>query len=90
MIENMESMLGRKLTTQEKKFIDWILRMDKETIETFESIFNKLWREGQKDGMSSVFAHVLYDVGIDIREASKDDPRVMELADKYGAADLFE
>lgn len=90
MIENMESMLGRKLTNREHEFIEWLLRMDKETIETFESIFYNLWREGQKDGMSSVFAHVLYDVGIDIREASKDDPRVMELADKYGAADLFE
>jgi len=47
MIERLETMLNRKLTDRERRYIDWLQGWDRETIEAFDGLFAALYEAGK-------------------------------------------
>jgi hypothetical protein len=47
MIERLESMLNRKLTDTERRYIDWLQGWDRETIDVFAGLFAALYEAGK-------------------------------------------
>lgn len=44
MIERLEAMLKRRLTTNEARYVDWLQGLDRETIDTFRGLFEDVYR----------------------------------------------
>lgn len=49
MKETLESALGRKLTHDESRYIEWMERQDRETQDTFAKLFADMFVAGQAD-----------------------------------------
>jgi len=47
MIERLETMLNRKLTDKELRYIDWLQGWDRETIDAFDGLFAALYEAGK-------------------------------------------
>ena len=48
MIEKLEQYFRRPLTSEEKRYVEWILCWDKETIEVVEGLFESCYRAGKE------------------------------------------
>jgi hypothetical protein len=49
MIERLETMLNRKLTDTERRYIDWLQGWDRETIYVFDGLFAALYEAGTSE-----------------------------------------
>ncbi|WP_027093002.1 hypothetical protein [Cohnella thermotolerans] len=52
MVEKLEELLGRKLSSKERRYAEWIEGWDRETISVFISLFNELHAAGLVRGLT--------------------------------------
>lgn len=49
MIERLETILKRPLTTQETRYVNWLQGWDRETKDTFNGLFEALYEAGKNE-----------------------------------------
>jgi hypothetical protein len=52
MVDKLEDLLGRKLTSKERRYAEWISGWDRETIEVFRKLFNEIHAAGLIRGLT--------------------------------------
>lgn len=86
---NVMKALGRRLEKREESLLNWVGGWDPDTIMGLSNLFSAMWKAGQKDGMSVPLAKLLEEQGIDFRTLDENDPKVLEIASKYGVEDVL-